>query len=179
MNLRYNRGEGISTLEGWRFLLIYGNVTLLAAAETDGPGQQDFAGRVRRARMEIPEAYHDLFEKPTFAHVVTILPDGKPHPTPVWIDYDAGDNRLLVNTERHRRKTRNVERNPAAAASMLDPEDPYRYLSVVGGVDEITTEGAREHIDELSRRYTGSDYDNPIESERVILRIRPQALYTG
>jgi len=128
---------------------------------------------------EIPESYHDLFEKATFAHVVTLFPDGAPHPTPVWIDYDADADRLLVNTERHRRKTRNVRQDRRVAASMLDPDDPYRYLSVVGEVEEITTDGAREHIDELSRRYTGGDYSNPIESERVILRIAPDRVYSG
>ena len=60
----------------------------------------------------IPESYHDLFDKRTFAHLSTVTPDGTPHPTPVWIDYDAGTDRLLVNTARGRRKERNVRRNP-------------------------------------------------------------------
>jgi len=61
---------------------------------------------------------------------------------------------------------------------MIDPEDAYRFLSVTGGVEETTTEGAREHIDELAHRYMGQDYPNPIESERVILRIRPEDVFT-
>ena len=126
--------------------------------------------------VAIPADYQDLFEKQTFAHVGTILPSGAPHITPVWVDYDADAGRLLVNTERGRQKERNVRRNPAVGVSMLDPENPYRYLSVVGEVEEITTDGAREHIDELSRRYVDSDYQNPIETERVILRIRPERL---
>lgn len=122
----------------------------------------------------IPDEFHDLFEKRTYAHLGTVLPNGAPHVTPVWIDYDEADDRLLVNTERGRRKERNVRENPAVGVSMLDPDDPYRYLSVVGIVEEITTEGAREHIDELAGHYTGTaDYDTPIETERVILRIRP------
>ncbi|MEF8888262.1 MAG: TIGR03618 family F420-dependent PPOX class oxidoreductase [Haloarculaceae archaeon] len=126
---------------------------------------------------EIPERFHDLFEKPTIAHVVTMLPDDRPHNTPVWVDYDVDDNRLLVNTERHRRKAKNVAEDPRVAASMVDPEDPYRFLSVTGEVEETTTEGAREHIDELAHRYMGQDYPNPIESERVILRIRPDDVF--
>jgi PPOX class probable F420-dependent enzyme len=125
----------------------------------------------------IPTEYHDLFEKATFAHVVTMLPNDTPHATPVWVDYDADDDRLLVNTERHRRKTKNVERDPRFAASMIDPDDPYRFLSVTGEVAEITTEGAREHIDELAQRYMGQDYPNPIESERVILRVRADRVF--
>lgn len=129
---------------------------------------------------EIPESYHDLFEKETFAHVTTLNEDGGPHTTPVWIDYDADADRLLVNTERHRRKARNVENDPRVAVSMTDPENPYRFLSVTGEVEAVTTEGAREHIDALARRYMGEDeYPQPIESERIVLRIRPDEVLTG
>jgi len=128
---------------------------------------------------EIPASFHDLFEKATFTHVVTLDPDGRPHATPVWIDYDAGADRLLVNTERHRQKTRNVERDPTVAVSMTDPEDPYRYLSVTGTVEEITTESAREHIDRLSQRYFGGSYPSEIKSERVLLRIRPDRMLSS
>lgn len=128
----------------------------------------------------IPAEFHDLFEKATFAHVVTMLPNGNPHSTPVWIDYDADDDRLLVNTERERRKTRNAAEDPRVAVSITDPENPYRFLSVTGEVEEITTEGAREHIDELALRYMGEEeYPNPIQSERVILRIRPDEVFSG
>jgi len=128
----------------------------------------------------IPEAFHDLFEKATLAHVTTMFPDGRPHTTPVWIDYDADADRLLVNTERHRRKARNVDENPAVAVSMTDPDNPYRFLSVTGEVEDVTTDGAREHIDELAERYMGeSEYPNPIQSERVILRIRADDVYSG
>ncbi|WP_136686938.1 PPOX class F420-dependent oxidoreductase [Halorhabdus amylolytica] len=128
----------------------------------------------------IPEAYHDLFETETFAHLTTMMPDGKPHTTPVWIDYDADDNRVLVNTERGRRKERNVARNPTVSVSMTDPENPYRFLSVTGEVAETTTEGAREHIDELARRYMDEDeYPMPIETERVVLRIRADDVITS
>ncbi|MFT4881188.1 MAG: hypothetical protein ACI9CA_001256 [Natronomonas sp.] len=105
----------------------------------------------------VPESFHDLFEKPTIANVVTMLPDGRPHNTPVWVDYDAED--------------------PRVAASMVDPEDPYRSLSVTGEVEETTTEGAREHIDELARRCMSQEYPNPVESERVVLRVRADAVY--
>ncbi len=122
----------------------------------------------------IPDDFEDLFEKQTFAHVTTILPDETLHSTAVWIDYDAEADRLLVNTERERRKTKNARNDPRVAVSMTDPDNPYRMLSVTGEVDEITTDGAREHIDELAQRYMGEDeYPNPIESERVIISIEP------
>jgi PPOX class probable F420-dependent enzyme len=126
--------------------------------------------------VAIPDDYHDLFEKPTFAHLGTLMPSGVPHVTPVWVDYDPEREYVLVNTERGRQKAHNVSENPAVGVSMCDPEDPYRYLSVIGEVAEMTTDGARAHIDALSRRYVGTDYQNPIETERVLLRIRPDRL---
>ncbi len=128
---------------------------------------------------EIPADFHDLFEQETYANFVTMFPNGMPHVTPVWIDYDPDDDRLLVNTERHRCKAQNVSQNPAVAACMLDPENPYRYLSVTGEVEKMTTDGAREHIDKLSQRYLGKAYPMEIQSERVILRIRADRIFTS
>jgi PPOX class probable F420-dependent enzyme len=128
----------------------------------------------------IPEEFRDLFEKATFAHFATMTPMGYPHVTPVWVDYDAETGHLTVNTERERRKTKNVEANPKVGISMIDPDSPYRFLSVFGDVDEITTEGAREHIDTLAKRYMGEDeYPNPIRSERVVLRIVPERVFSS
>jgi len=123
----------------------------------------------------VPEEFHDLFEKETFAHFTSLLPDGTPHTVPVWIGYDEESGHLLVNSTTNRRKTRNVEGSPHVALSMLDPDDPYRYLGVRGEVVEVTTDGAVEHINELSHRYFGKDYPNLDEEdgERVIIRVRP------
>ncbi|WP_135820350.1 PPOX class F420-dependent oxidoreductase [Halostella litorea] len=132
--------------------------------------------------VEIPASHRDLFEKETFAHFVTQEDDATPHVTPVWVDYDADAGELLVNTARGRRKERNVRDNGTVALSMLDPDDPYRYLSVTGTVEEVTTEGAVEHIDRLAERYMGVDeYPNHGEEsgERVIIRIRPDEVRTG
>lgn len=122
--------------------------------------------------VAIPDAHHDLFERPTFAHLATLLPDGTPHVTPVWVDYDVDDERVLVNTARDRRKTRNVQRDPRVGLSMTDPDDPYRRLSATGRVEAVTTEGADDHIDRLAHRYLGRDYDRANGAERVLLSIR-------
>ena len=121
----------------------------------------------------IPSEFHDLFEKPTFAYLGTVTPEGVPHVTPVWIDYDTDADHILVNTERGRRKEQYVQQNPNVGVGMTDPDDRYRALSVLGQVDEITEDGAREHIDELSRRYTGEEYQPEIQTSRVLLKIRP------
>jgi PPOX class probable F420-dependent enzyme len=123
----------------------------------------------------IPPDFHDLFEKQTFAHIATLLPDGAPHVTPVWVDYDQETDRLLVNTERGRRKEQNIQNDARVGVSMTDPENPYRMLSVTGTVEEVTTDGARDHIDDLAKRYMGKDeYPTPIQTERVILSIKPE-----
>lgn len=125
---------------------------------------------------EIPATHRDLFEKETYAHFATLSSDGTPHVTPVWVDYDADRNHVLVNTARGRRKERNVARDPKVGIEMSDPDDPYRYLSVQGEVVSVSTEGADEHIDELAARYMGVDeYPNRGEEagERVVIRIRP------
>lgn len=127
--------------------------------------------------VDIPSSYHDLFSKRTFAHVATLTPTGAPHVTPVWIDYDDEANRLLVNTERGRRKERNVRNDPRVGVSMVDPEDPYRHLSVIGTVTELTTDGAREHIDRVAHRYVDGPYPSEIQTERVIVRIRPDEAF--
>ena len=124
----------------------------------------------------IPEGFHDLFEKRTFAHLSTLTPDGTPHSTPVWVDYDADADRVLVNTARGRHKERNVRANPKVGVSTCDPDDPYRYVSVRGEVAELTEDGAVRHIDALARRYMGlEEYPNHGEESgpRVILEIRP------
>ena len=121
----------------------------------------------------IPSEFRELFEKPTIAYVGTLTPENVPHVTPVWIDYDANADRLLVNTERGRRKEQNAQQNPNVGVGMTDPDDRYRALSVLGQIDEITEDGAREHIDELSRRYTGEEYQPEIQTSRVLLKIRP------
>jgi PPOX class probable F420-dependent enzyme len=121
----------------------------------------------------IPEEYTDLFEKKAFANLATVMPDGTPQVTPVWVDYDG--KHVLVNSARGRRKDKNMEHNPAVALSILDPDNPYRYLEVRGRVAEITEQGADEHIDKMAKKYLGKDkypFRQPGEV-RVLYKIEP------
>ena len=137
-----------------------------------------FAAAVRTPGMAaIPPSHRDLFEKKTFAHFATVMPDGTPQVTPVWVDYDPETNHVLVNTARGRRKERNVSRDPKVGIEMSDPDDPYRYLSVQGVVESVTAAGADAHADELAGRYMDlEEYPNHGEEvgERVVIRIRPE-----
>ena len=128
----------------------------------------------------IPESHLDSFESEAFAHLSTVMPDGTPRVTPVWVDHEDAEY-VLVNTARGRRKERNVRRNPRVGVSVLDPEDPYRYVSVRGEA-ELTEEGADDHIDALARRYMDVD-EYPHHGEesgaRVIVRIPTDRVVTG
>jgi len=121
----------------------------------------------------IPAEYRDILEKKAFANVATLLPDGSPHVTPVWVDFD-GEN-LLLNTARGRVKEKNLSERKKVAISIQDPENPYRYIGVRGEVIEVTEDGADEHIDKLAKKYIGEDkYPWRAPGEvRVIARIRP------
>lgn len=106
------------------------------------------------------------------------LPDGHIGSHVMWVD--ATDEHVLVNTETHRAKYRAVQADPVVTVTIWDAENPYRYAEVRGRVaDEVRGDEAREHIDACARRYTGADYANPIESERVILRIAPERQRTN
>jgi PPOX class probable F420-dependent enzyme len=121
----------------------------------------------------IPSDFVDLFRKQAFGHLATLMPDGSPQVTPVWIDFDG--QHVLVNTAADRQKDRNLQRDGRVAVSITDPENAYRYLEVRGTVVERTTQGAEAHIDSLAKRYLGKDvYPWRQSGEvRVIFKIRP------
>ncbi|MCU1352922.1 MAG: pyridoxamine 5-phosphate oxidase-related FMN-binding [Acidimicrobiales bacterium] len=111
-----------------------------------------------------------------FAALSTLLPDGQPQTHLMWFDVDA--DHVLVNTEVHRQKFKNVERDPRVTITPFNLENPYQYVEVRGRVVEtVRGDEARAHIDALSRRYTGEDYQPPIQTERVILRIEPHKIH--
>ena len=96
----------------------------------------------------------ELFQKKTaFAHLGTLMPDGSPQVTPVWVDYDG--QHVRFNSALGRVKDRNVRRDPRVSLSIMDPDNPYHYVAVRGRVVEITQQGADEHINLLSQKYLG------------------------
>ncbi|OLC22446.1 MAG: PPOX class F420-dependent oxidoreductase [Acidobacteria bacterium] len=122
----------------------------------------------------IPDKYRDLFNKRAFASLGTLMPDGRPQVTPVWVDLD-GDY-VIFNSAKGRQKDRNVRRDPRVALAIIDPDNPYRYLEIRGRVVEITEEGADANIDKLAKKYLGVDkypYRQGNET-RVIYKIQPE-----
>jgi len=125
----------------------------------------------------IPEKYLDLFHKKCFAQLATLMPDGSPHVAPVWVEYDG--RHILINTAKGRVKDRNMRRDPRVGLDLLDPDNPYRHLSIRGRVTGITEDGADEHIDKLTKKYIGQDH-YPYRGSgevRVIYKIEPQNVH--
>ena len=120
----------------------------------------------------VPEEYRDLLsdEKKAFAFLATTMSDGSPQVTPVWFNTDG--EYLLVNSAEGRVKDRNMRINPEVAIAIVDPQDPYRYIQIRGKVSAITTRGARDHINLLSKKYLGEDvYSGPPSEQRVTYKI--------
>ncbi|MBT3942138.1 MAG: PPOX class F420-dependent oxidoreductase [Chloroflexi bacterium] len=115
-----------------------------------------------------------LLNEPHIAQVVTLMPDGSPQISPVWIDTDGSD--VLFNTALGRVKTDNMERDARVAVGVYDAANPTsRVVNIRGRVTEITEDGADAHIDKLAKKYTGTDSyggHNP-DQTRVIVRITP------
>lgn len=123
--------------------------------------------------MIVDPAIVALAREPNFAVFTVLLSSGQPMSHVMWVDAD--DEHVLINTELHRAKFRAVERDPRVTVTIWKLDDPYVFAEVRGRVAEtVRGPAAREHIDALSRKYRGRDYDpTSITSERVILRIEP------
>ena len=126
------------------------------------------------AEKVIPDSHLDLFKKKAFAHLATLMPNGQPQVTPVWVDYDG--RHVVINTAEGRQKDKNLQRDGRLALSIIDPDNPYRYLEVRGRIADRTRVGAEEHIDAMAKKYLGQDkypYRRPGEV-RVIYKVQPE-----
>jgi PPOX class probable F420-dependent enzyme len=122
----------------------------------------------------ISPGFKKLLTEPAFAEIATLMPDGSPQITQVWVDTD-GDH-ILINTSENRQKTQNVRRDPRVAVNVVDPNNAWRLASVRGKVVEVTTNGADDLIDQLAQKYLGQEkYPNRRPGEvRVTLKIAPE-----
>ena len=122
--------------------------------------------------------YLELFQKRAFAQLATLMPDGSPQVTPVWCDYDG--EHVLINSAKGRVKDRNMRRDPRVGLDIVDPDNPYRHLSIRGRVVSSDENGADEHIDKLAKKYLGQErYTRRAPGEvRVIYKIEPERTFT-
>jgi PPOX class probable F420-dependent enzyme len=123
----------------------------------------------------IPESHSDLLsdETPTYAYLATTMQDGTPQVTPVWFNTDK--EFILINSAKGRVKDINMRDRPQVALVIHDQKKPFRYLQVRGKIVEISGEGARQHINDLSLKYTGEPVFtiNDPNEVRLIYKLYP------
>lgn len=122
----------------------------------------------------IPEKYMDLLDTTALIHVATLGPDGEPQSNPVWFDWDG--EHVKFSQTKTRQKYRNVQRDPRIALSLVDPENPYRYLEIRGEVTKIEDDPDLDFINAMSKKYFGIDeYPNHQPGdERVVVYVKPR-----
>ncbi len=125
---------------------------------------------------ELPASHADLLERPTFAHLATVAPDGSPHSSVMWFVWDGEVLRFTHTTSRQ--KYTNIAHEPRIAISIADPDDPYRSLEVRGIVEKIEPDDeVASFYQSLQKRY-GESYPIHDAAKRVILTVRPTAYVT-
>jgi len=127
--------------------------------------------------VAIPESHYDLLAAPNHGVLTTLMPDGQPHCTLVWLDYDGTNIRF--NTARERQKGKNLQANPRATLLVIDRINENRYIEIRGEV-EIVEEGALEHLNVIARKYSNKPYYGGIfslekkdEETRIICKLKP------
>jgi PPOX class probable F420-dependent enzyme len=122
----------------------------------------------------IPEDYADLLETTALAHVATIGPKGEPQNNPVWFDWDGSHLKFSQTTTRQ--KYRNLRRDERVALSIVDPENPYRYLEVRGTAVRVEEDPQNEFINAMAKKYLGVEeypYHRPGD-ERLVVYVKPE-----
>lgn len=123
-----------------------------------------------------PESHVDLLERPTFAHLATVRPDGSPQSNIMWFDY--ADGVLRFSHTSSRQKYRNIENEKRISASIPDPENPYRFIEVRGEVTSIEPDTAdAAFMKSLQRRY-GQEWEVTDADERVVITVTPTGFVT-
>ena len=128
-------------------------------------------------KAELTPGLQGMLKEPVFGQLATLMPDGSPQVTLVWLDTD-GDH-VLVNTGTDHRKAKNAQRDPRVALNVHDAR-AIRIAHIRGRVVESTEAGADEHIDQLAKKYLGAEkypWRRPGE-QRVILKIKPEHVYS-
>ena len=128
---------------------------------------------------KIPLSHSDLIddESAAYAYLATMMQNGTPQLTPVWFNTD--DEYILINSAQGRVKDKNMRSRPQVALVIHNPKYPYRYIQVRGVIAEISGEGARQHIDDLTLKYTGKagfSIKDPDEV-RLIYKLLPEKVH--
>ena len=134
--------------------------------------------------IQIPVSHQDLLRQPINGVLTTMMPDGQPQMSMVWVDLDG--ECVLINTALERQKVKNMRANPKVNVLVIDPQKSTRFLEVRGEVAAITQEGAIAHADKQTQAYSDNKKQRfygdiyPLEEQeretRVIVRISPKKI---
>lgn len=138
-----------------------------------------FIDEDKEKKRILTEPVIKIIKDKNFAFLGTIMKDGRPQVSPIWIDIDDNNNILLFNTAQGRIKHKNISRDPRVSLSLVDKNNPYSMVTIQGTIIEQTTIGADEHIDKLAKKYLNIDrYPSHSPSmTRVICKIKPEKMY--
>jgi len=133
--------------------------------------------------IEIPQSHQDLLNNPVVVTLTTVSKEGEPYSVAVWKRWDG--KHLLITSDSGVRKHRNVQGNPHVSVMALDPDNPYRYISI-GGVADIVEEGVIEELDRQTLHFVNEPHyfgsrepaENAATFKGVILKIRPTRVVT-
>jgi PPOX class probable F420-dependent enzyme len=124
----------------------------------------------------LDERLRALCKGENYGVLTTLFSDGRPQSQIMWIDCD--DEHVIINTEVHRAKYKNLAADPRVAITIWKADDPTAYFEVRGTVaDVVIGDEAKAHLDSLAQRYFKVDeYPYPIETQRAIVRIAPDRI---
>jgi PPOX class probable F420-dependent enzyme len=127
--------------------------------------------------VQIPDSTQDLFERPILCALSTVNPDGQPHTVPVWCDFDG--TYVRVNSPSATKKSRNMNKGSKVTVLLVDPQNPYHWIEVMGHIVEVKDEaqGARDHINSLSNKYTGNPVYQGNTGNRLMYFIEPDKVH--
>jgi PPOX class probable F420-dependent enzyme len=128
--------------------------------------------------MALSDALKQLLDEKIFVHLATVMEDGSPQVSPVWVNHN--DEFILINSAKGRLKDLNIRRDARVGLSITHPDNVYQFTLIRGLVEEITEAGAGEHIDALAKKYMGVDhFERPSDQVRVIYKIRATHINNG
>ena len=127
--------------------------------------------------MTLEPNVRDLLSRPNFAHIATLMADGSPNVTPVWIGVQ--DDHILIGSDENSLKVKNLRRDPRLALSVVDYHNPYEEVQIRGRVVEFRDDSKFEILDAISRKYTGKEFPwrNPAGRVALIIEVE-KARYT-
>ena len=123
--------------------------------------------------VELTESAKALIEAKNLVHFVTLMPDGSPKVTPLWVDHDG--THVSSTPLRAVRSRATLLATPASPCRSQTAVNPYTYVQIRGKVVEVTTDGAWDHICKMNNKYLGNlNYPKREGETRLLVRIAPE-----